>query len=1338
MSRRIAVLVIFLFVTITVLVSQPKLLWTTTKTNPDSTIQLSDAARDYSGNIYTVTFGGIKYGITLNKYSNVGTLIRETPLSSQITHKYRLAADKGGNAYVVTNDEQKKLTLTKYSPAGDSLWAKKLILSLPQNNYREGNSLIDIDGDGNVYLATEHEQRIPNGIFKTSLMVSSYSPAGQLRWLDTTVKAMPLNREPEYGDMLLGKMMIDQSNNVIISLASRSEINPSLFIAETKIVKYGPNGSGDGNTPHWVSTLAISGVNVEFSDMDVDEMGNIFIAYNHVISLSVGGRIRKYSSSGIAQWDRMTANSGAKLAADNNGGVYAGIGRSLSPTNVIARIFRFNGPESTYVGNFGSGNYSSIYNLAVDKGGYLAVSGVSKPQVFSTEGSFYFFEFTPSGTWNGYAMYASPGVSQEYPSHLFKGNGSYIALGVSGYAQSKAVVWISKIQVAPETPLDPGGNGGGSEPQLSPVLIPSGTTADLHGVWFNTPLDGFIVGDNSTILRTADGGSSWTKQVSPVVSDFQKVRFIDADTGFIIGQSYTLKTTDKGYTWNAVDNFGNQTLYGFDWNDSGVVVAVGSEGTIRRSSDWGTTWQNRSLNNTNATLRDVANFFVKSEPEPGSISKFIACGDKSIIIRSADNGLEWNEINAPTLLGGNFKVIFKDLDGKPRYAYTPLYLIGEIIYGSYTSGHLIQRIPIPPSMITSVNKHDSRNKSNFDLPKKGDEPFGVTLNGEVIKYSALEEGVYIIQKISDKNLNDIYQDHDLAIVVGGNGEIYRLIDGSTIAHPHKNPSPYNVHVFSKQEIIVVQYDQNEYVEEDRLLKTTDAGKSWHYLDPIGYSTIISFPNSNVVWAAKYPTGHDSAYISLNKGESWIRIRIPDSSKNYIQQIERGSGMRTWIVGYFPQDTSWRVYRTDDNGNHWTLQQVFYSRVSLTSADSLSVYAYYNTTIGGSFICHILKSSDGGNSWQSILSSEGRARLLVALTSNDLLFKKNLYESYRSTDGGESWNSILEDWYFINQKNSAYLFKSGGSNNGIPQYSTNGGYSWQLDTEHFFGNNSLAQRVRLGDSTYLVTPRTNALFFSSPLRIQESLAKTPPIFARSSLSKKSPDYNVIINDTINVQQNRVGSNTKKIIVRIDSLLSSSTAVIKITLSHNGIKDTIFYQHDGKNIIFCTLSDNSLNFLNSSRVSGSFSAHYNPYSSLNKFNGSNPSGNWELTVHNAGVHPIELRGWSLIIESDNVTNVKQNGIVPTEFALFQNFPNPFNPTTMINYQLPMNSKVSLKIYDILGREVAILVNEIKNAGTYSTPFNSTRLASGVYFYRIEATSTDGSRNRFVDVKKMMYLK
>jgi Secretion system C-terminal sorting domain len=80
---------------------------------------------------------------------------------------------------------------------------------------------------------------------------------------------------------------------------------------------------------------------------------------------------------------------------------------------------------------------------------------------------------------------------------------------------------------------------------------------------------------------------------------------------------------------------------------------------------------------------------------------------------------------------------------------------------------------------------------------------------------------------------------------------------------------------------------------------------------------------------------------------------------------------------------------------------------------------------------------------------------------------------------------------------------------------------------------------------------------------------------------------------------------------------------------------------------------------------------------------------------------------------------------------NYPNPFNPTTTITYEIPKDGFVTLKVYDILGREVATLVNEFKTAGKYYVNFNAGNLASGMYFYRFKSGS-------YISTKKMMLLK
>lgn len=103
----------------------------------------------------------------------------------------------------------------------------------------------------------------------------------------------------------------------------------------------------------------------------------------------------------------------------------------------------------------------------------------------------------------------------------------------------------------------------------------------------------------------------------------------------------------------------------------------------------------------------------------------------------------------------------------------------------------------------------------------------------------------------------------------------------------------------------------------------------------------------------------------------------------------------------------------------------------------------------------------------------------------------------------------------------------------------------------------------------------------------------------------------------------------------------------------------------------------------------------------------------------------------VEVTSTVGVDETEELPTEYALYQNFPNPFNPTTNIKFALPNESNVTLKIYNILGEEVATLVNKVMNAGFHTVSFDASKLTSGMYIYRIEAEN-------FVQVKKMLLMK
>ncbi len=134
-------------------------------------------------------------------------------------------------------------------------------------------------------------------------------------------------------------------------------------------------------------------------------------------------------------------------------------------------------------------------------------------------------------------------------------------------------------------------------------------------------------------------------------------------------------------------------------------------------------------------------------------------------------------------------------------------------------------------------------------------------------------------------------------------------------------------------------------------------------------------------------------------------------------------------------------------------------------------------------------------------------------------------------------------------------------------------------------------------------------------------------------------------------------------------------------------------------------------------------------------------WTVLAKDAGAAVANVDTFTVTIIRGTITGVAENEI-PTDFGLSQNFPNPFNPTTTIEYALPTAANVTLRVYNMLGQEIASLVNETRPAGFMQVVWNGrdsrgAQVASGTYLYRIEARAVDGSQV-FVQNRKMILLK
>jgi hypothetical protein len=151
----------------------------------------------------------------------------------------------------------------------------------------------------------------------------------------------------------------------------------------------------------------------------------------------------------------------------------------------------------------------------------------------------------------------------------------------------------------------------------------------------------------------------------------------------------------------------------------------------------------------------------------------------------------------------------------------------------------------------------------------------------------------------------------------------------------------------------------------------------------------------------------------------------------------------------------------------------------------------------------------------------------------------------------------------------------------------------------------------------------------------------------------------------------------------------------------------------------------------------------YSQSNNFNGIDfelvkvGENNW-ITGYAVGENGTIAKYIELLLA---VSVEKTKSYSPDEYTLKQNFPNPFNPTTTIEFSIPVAADVRLTVYNILGQEVVTLLDEQRTSGTHSVEWNATdsygsKLSSGIYFYKLKASGQDG--NDFIEIKKMVLLK
>lgn len=411
------------------------------------------------------------------------------------------------------------------------------------------------------------------------------------------------------------------------------------------------------------------------------------------------------------------------------------------------------------------------------------------------------------------------------------------------------------------------------------------------------------------------------------------------------------------------------------------------------------------------------------------------------------------------------------------------------------------------------------------------------------------------------------------------------------------------------------------------------------------------------------------YADLNS--HWHNGFFADANTGYVVGYKVISGV------VFP-----RIVKTTNAGSSWFEQtsperdsaDFFFRSVFFTDINTGFIAVGYRTSNN---IGRILKTTNGGNTWSLVPLPMERNMTTIYFVNSSTGYASGYRTMLKTTDAGDTWVSQNPNFF------SNYLFAI---------------HFTEVNTGYVVGNLGTILKTTDGGDAWIPQNSTTSL----------NLWGVYFMDANTGVVVGGPvgnSQNIILRTT------NGGNIWEPVPYTVSTCLLGAVRFISSTTGYiTGSCNQILYTKDGGQSWFNLISPlNNYNF----RTSFFTSADTGYVVGEDPLTGG--TGYVLKTTDGGGVTGIS--------PSSNET--------PKEYKLLQNYPNPFNPSTTISYQIPSQGRVTLKVYDLLGREVATLVNEELKPGSYGTTWDAAGFASGVYFYRLQS-------GEFVDIKRLILLR
>jgi photosystem II stability/assembly factor-like uncharacterized protein len=795
----------------------------------------------------------------------------------------------------------------------------------------------------------------------------------------------------------------------------------------------------------------------------------------------------------------------------------------------------------------------------------------------------------------------------------------------------------------------------------------SGTTNSLNFVNNN-----FCGGSNGTILHTNNSGLNWSPQSSGTTANLFGITLPTTTLIMISGSNGTiLKTTDNGSTWQQVSSGTSSSLYSVSRYYSSIYGAVGSGGTIICSSNSGLNWSQQQSPTAN-DLKSISCFAFYGW----------AVGSNSTLIRTTNSGTNWNIIPLGSGLNLNSVSFVNQYTG---------WLCGDngIILKSTNSG--LNWAPQQSNTTSNL-------KSAFFIGTSGGYVCGS--NGTVLRTT--DGGLNWISQtgLSGTNLNAVvFSSFETGIAVGDGGNIFvRRID--SLALPYRTFRPNNIWTW----IHFGGTFNQDYTSNNAPGFQWPGGTGKFAIFTTGLN-IAAKINGNLRMAAasysgEYYPGYvgDSSGYKVGKTDSRFRIYVIKRGDN----ASNSSDWANWGVmvpfgapfvdvnhsGTYEPNVDTPGVKGASQTNFVCLTDGFIGRHTQYegfSGGTLPVYAEVHLTAWG--------YDNPGYEDMQFLKFE-------IINKNSSAWNNTYMAIYCDPDLGDANDDYIG---CDTVRNLGYCY------NADNQDGTGSGIT--------YGANPPAVGFKM----------LNCI--SSPGLTMKSFC---PIYCVSCGEPECENDPSTPEQAYNYMKGLKRDETPRVIPNTNPpqitkfCYSGDPETSAGWTEYGGKIDNCNHQLTGEYVFPVTPGDRR--FLMST---GSENFTVNPGDTQRVVmsqliaRGSSNKNSVTLLKQLSDVA-------QKLCDSGFVIGVNQISTkVPGVFKLYQNYPNPFNPVTNIKYEVPLRSKVKLTIYDVNGREVAVLLDEVQNAGTYSADWDAGNFSSGVYFYVLKAGD-------YSESKKMVLIK